>query len=130
MRILLIDDNKPISDMYSLYFKISGHECTVANNGKEGIELILRQKFDLVLLDLLMTGFNGFSVLDELDELNKTNDLRLIVLTAMDLKPHEQAELLKRGVNHCFDKKLPLDELIKRIELVASMPIQSSSYIL
>jgi DNA-binding response OmpR family regulator len=58
-KILLIDDNESITEMMAKYVAGKGHDCTVANDGRNGLTLIEQEKFDIILLDLAMPEFTG-----------------------------------------------------------------------
>jgi len=62
-KILLIDDDLQMLNIVSLYLKKDGHEITTAENGKEGINLLESQQFDLVITDILMPERDGYEVL-------------------------------------------------------------------
>jgi len=64
MKILLIDDNAEILDLCEKILTSDGHEYTGVDNGKEGLELIRNQKFDVVLLDLVMPEVTGEDVIN------------------------------------------------------------------
>ncbi len=66
MKILGIDDNEDLLQVCEMVLTSEGHEYTGIDNGKEGLELIRDEKFDVVLLDLAMPDFSGVDVLDAL----------------------------------------------------------------
>ena len=82
IKVLVIDDNKDIIDMIKEYF--SSHAVIevsdVAYNGKDGLSLIEKNKYDVVLLDLIMPGMDGIKLLEEVNK--KEIDTRIIVLTS------------------------------------------------
>ncbi|MEW6589020.1 MAG: response regulator, partial [Thermoproteota archaeon] len=57
MDILIVDDNKDITNMFSKYFKLKNHNVSVANSGQNGLQMIETQKFDVILLDIAMPDF-------------------------------------------------------------------------
>ena len=57
MKLLLIDDNKDITTMFSKYFTQKGHPCTVCNNSHNAIDMITTGHYDAILLDLAMPEF-------------------------------------------------------------------------
>ncbi|MGI0059935.1 MAG: response regulator, partial [Nitrosotalea sp.] len=66
MRVLLIDDNESITEMMAKYLTGKGYECTVSNDGRNGLTLIEQEKFNVILLDLAMPEFTGVDVIDHL----------------------------------------------------------------
>jgi DNA-binding response OmpR family regulator len=74
MMVLVIDDNKEITDMLSLYFVTQGMEFIAINDGRQGLEAIRNENADLVLLDLAMPKISGVDIVDYLkkEKINKS----------------------------------------------------------
>lgn len=79
--IILIDDEKYITDLYSKKFLQEGFNVFTANNGRDGIKLIKIYKPDLILLDIVMPQCDGFTVLKEIKSETETKNIPVIVLT-------------------------------------------------
>jgi len=115
MKILLIEDNENLSRMMSKWFRIKKIDCTVLNDGADGLEQILEQKHDIILLDLAMPDFSGYDIIDSLEKENVLKDVKIIVLTASSLSDQELDGLVKRGVRACLRKPVELPVLLKVI---------------
>ena len=85
MKILVIDDNKNISDMLETLLTMEGHDCVSCNDGRKGLGLVNDGNFDLVLLDLAMPEFSGHDVIEALEKSGKLKEQKVIVLTASSL---------------------------------------------
>ena len=70
-----------------------GYQIFEASNGREGLELIRRERPDLVLLDLMMPEVDGFTVLSTMKEEDEIADIPVIVITAKELTSQEQRRL-------------------------------------
>ncbi len=81
MKVLLIEDNETLSRMMSKYFRIKNIDCTVLNDGTDGLEQILEQKHDIVLLDLAIPDFSGYDIIESLEKKDMIKDVKIIVLT-------------------------------------------------
>ncbi|MFA6421866.1 MAG: response regulator [Candidatus Buchananbacteria bacterium] len=66
VKILMVEDETDLAEVYSLQMKMSGIDVTIARNGADALSFIQKQKFDLVLLDLFMPDMDGFEVLQKL----------------------------------------------------------------
>ena len=115
MKILLIDDNESITEMMYKYLTAKGHECTVSNDGRNGLTLILENKFDTVLLDLAMPEFTGTDVVEYLHKNGKMNGQKIILFTASSISDQAIENLLRNGVHSCLKKPVKLDVLLKAI---------------
>ena len=115
MKILLVDDNQSITTMMSRYLTIKGHDCTVSNDGRNGLSLIENLKFDVVLLDIAMPEFSGFDLIDALEKKGKLKEQKIIFFTASSVKNEQIEEYLKKGVHSCIRKPVQLETLLKAI---------------
>ena len=81
INILIIEDEVDIREGISEYLSEVGYEVKVASDGQEGIDLFRQNKFDLVLLDIMLPKINGLGVLIQIRE---TSNVPVIMLTAMN----------------------------------------------
>ena len=116
MKLLLIEDNADVSSMIARYLKLKGYDCEVTSDGKEGLNQILADKFDITLLDLALPEFSGYDVLESLEVQGKLKERKIIVLTASTLTEEKIKDFEKRGVLSCLKKPISLNELIKVIQ--------------
>ena len=120
MKLLLIEDNHDVSNMISQYLKLKGYDCIVADNGKNGLDLILNEKFDVILMDLAMPEFSGYDVIASLEAAGKLREQKLIILTVYALSDEKIKGLESRGVYACIKKPVQLQELVKTIQSCTS----------
>ncbi len=92
VKILLIEDEEMLANMYEVKFKNEGFELTKALDGASGLEQAKKIKPDFVLLDVIMPKMDGFSVLKSLREDPTTKDLPVMLLTNLG-----QDEDVKKG---------------------------------
>ena len=83
LSILLIDDDKEMTDEVSEILVDNGYRVTVANDGLHGDALLSSDSFNVVMLDLKMPGLDGISILKRLKE--RKSDARVIIVTARPL---------------------------------------------
>ncbi len=115
-KVLIIDDNVSITKMLTKWLTVKGHEVTVSNDGKNGLTMILNNKFDMVLLDLSMPEFTGYDVIDELEKSGKIKEEKIVIFTASTAADSEINKLIERGVHSCLRKPVQLDVLKATIE--------------
>lgn len=116
LHILLIDDNKEITTMLAKYLKSSSHEVSVSNDGRNGLNMIINNKFDVVLLDLAMPEFSGTDIIESLAKENKIKNQKIILFTASSKPEDEISELIKKGAHSCLKKPIDPDELLNYLE--------------
>jgi len=117
MKILIVDDNKNITDMLSKYLIVKGFDCVVTNDGRNGLTLMKKEKYHTVFLDMSMPDFGGLDVISALEKENLLKDQRIIIFTASSISNDEIDELVKKdGVDSCLRKPVQLSELRAIIE--------------
>ena len=92
-RVLIIDDNPADIHLISSILETEGIRALAAGGGKEGLEIIHREKPSLIVLDLMMPEFSGFEVIEKLHETEEVKDIPIIVMTSKDLTNDELSYL-------------------------------------
>ena len=82
--ILIIEDQEPLGVLYKSVLRKYNHETTITTTGEAGIEAALRDRPDLVILDLLLPGLPGIEVARRLQESGILPGVPLIITTALD----------------------------------------------
>ena len=112
INILIIEDEVDIREGISEYLSEVGYEVKVASDGQEGIDLFRQNKFDLVLLDIMLPKINGFGVLSQIRE---TSNVPAIMLTAMN-DDYSQIMSFNEKADDYITKPFSVVILHKRIE--------------
>jgi adenylate cyclase len=107
--ILVVDDNPMNRDTLSHYLRRLGHTVEIAENGQQAIEMIERQRFDLVLLDIIMPVMDGFQVLAQLKKNRAQRDIPVIIISSLDDQEHI-VKGIRMGADDCLPK--PFDPII------------------
>lgn len=102
-RILYIEDNPSIAEVYKIKLESEGFEVIVSPDGKEGIRAIYDLSPDLVLLDILTPQKDGFDVLSEINKNRPNKEIIIIVLTNL-ASPFDQEEGKRLGARDWWIK--------------------------
>ncbi|NPE22912.1 sigma-54-dependent Fis family transcriptional regulator [Fusibacter sp. A1] len=122
MKILIIDDELDFSELLKIILERRGYSIRIAESGEEGIRLIDRESFDLVLSDLKMSGMSGMDVLSYIQEKDDYDDFRPHCIMITGFGSIENAvEAIRRGAFSYFIKSNNPEELIFEIEKVESL---------
>lgn len=115
IRILYVEDAEVIRDTISRLLEVYGYKVTYARNGQEGVEMALKWKPDLVLMDLRMPIMDGYKAIQEIKSNPQTYHIPIIVVSAWSSKKErDQAKLA--GANEFFVKPPDLNRLIEAID--------------
>jgi DNA-binding NarL/FixJ family response regulator len=113
-KILIIDDNpKYLNDVLPMY----GYETTAVLDGFQAMQILTgkKNKFDLVILDVMMPNMNGWETLKSIRNNEDLKELPVIMLTAVDAE-QKQVSGLKFGADDYITKPFSLPNLLARIE--------------
>src|SRR5262245_8061383 len=124
-RVLIIEDEEGLLEGLAHNFKYEGFEVMTANNGSEGLKLALKQKPDVVVLDIMLPEKDGFTVLKELRQRHR--DIPVLVMTARNF----EADVLKGfdlGADDYVTKPFSPKEMLARVKrLVARGPMNTGA---
>lgn len=120
-KILLVEDDVALSNVYKSRLDIEGFETSAVNNGEEALSAAIAFKPDLILLDAMMPKISGFDVLDILRNTPETANIRIIMLTALSQpKDKERAESL--GVDDYLVKsQVVIGDVVERVKFHLGM---------
>jgi DNA-binding response OmpR family regulator len=132
--ILVVDDLKPSRIKISFAVKKLGHTVEVAEDGRQALEMLRAQPFDLVLLDIVMPELDGYQVLEQMKADSALRDIPVIVISAeqeldsvvkgIELGAEDYLPktfdpvLLKARINACLEKKRFRDQEIEYLHQV------------
>lgn len=113
IRILIVEDEKPISNLIRLSLTKAGYHCTCVYDGNAAVDKLDREIFDLILLDIMLPGANGFELMDYIRPLG----IPVIFLTAVN-SVNNRVRGLKMGAEDYVIKPFEIVELLARVEVV------------
>lgn len=109
---MLVDDEKRMLDLVSLYLRPHDYACTKADSGKLALDLLDKETFDLVLLDIMMPDMDGWEVCREI---RKSSNVPIIMLTARE-QQEDIVKGLRLGADDYMTKPFGEEELLARME--------------
>ena len=117
-KILLIDDEEDVLIYLSTFFKDNGFNVIEAHNGKEGVEKAIKEKPDVITLDVSMPEESGVKALRELQESTVTKNTPVIIVTGVDSEFKRFIESRKQvhAPEGYFEKPVNRDELLLKVK--------------
>ena len=119
-KILIIEDEDLVARMYEEALKFDGYEVACAIGGKEGLQKVLTEKPDLVLLDIMMPEPNGILVLEEIRKNPELSSLPVIMLTNLSGDHDKELARVKGANDYWVKKDINLKQMGKKIEEILS----------
>lgn len=116
MKILIVDDNVALCRALSKILSHNGYEVQTANDGSKGLRMALENKYDIILLDIMMPQMNGYKVLSNLRHENRNTPV--IMITAKD-EVSDNVDSLDLGADDYIQKPFNTDILLAKIRALA-----------
>jgi CheY-like chemotaxis protein len=114
MKILVVDDELTILSIIRRTLEAHGHEIEQCSNGTDAVNMILKGKYDIVLLDYSMPAMQGTDVCESVREEEGFKDLPIIILTAYTNKPDDFFK--DSGATDVLYKPVDTDKLLEMLE--------------
>ena len=111
IRILAVDDEKPIAELLRMSLGRAGYQCFCAYDGMEAANLIEKETFDLILLDIMLPGIDGFELMDYI----RSTGTPVIFLTAKNAVA-DRVKGLRMGAEDYIVKPFDVLELLARVD--------------
>ena len=93
IKVLLIEDEKEVAELYRLKLSLDGYEVITAENGEEGLEKAFSENPELIFLDIKMPKMDGFEALKKLRSSEKTKNVPILILSNFD-----EQDLIEKGM--------------------------------
>jgi DNA-binding response OmpR family regulator len=123
-RILVVDDEPEVRNLLREVLKADGYEILTAGDGKEALQITLKEKPDLITLDIRMPKLDGLTLCKALRVNEETRNIPIIMLTAYNTREHLEA-CMAAGADDFLAKPLSMDEI--RIRVRAMLKLKNVS---
>jgi DNA-binding response OmpR family regulator len=114
MKTLIVEDYPKINQLLAMYARNDGHEVKQVYNGEEALAAVHHEKFDIILLDLMLPGIQGEELIKQI---RKVSDVYIIVLSAkIDIK--DRVDVITLGADDYMIKPFSIDEVMAKLKNV------------
>ena len=111
-KVLIVEDEDAISEIERDYLELSGFDVTLASDGKEGLDIALKEDFDIIILDIMLPGMDGFDICKEI---RKEKDIPIIMVSAKK-EDIDKIRGLGIGADDYMTKPFSPSELVARVK--------------
>jgi len=113
IKIFIVEDEKPISDLLRMSLTKAGYGCTCAYDGLAAADILEKERFDLILLDIMLPGADGFELMEYIRPL----EMPVIFITAKGMV-EDRVRGLRMGAEDYIVKPFEIIEMLARVETV------------
>ncbi|MCK5332407.1 response regulator [Candidatus Parcubacteria bacterium] len=119
-KILLVEDDKEIREIYQLKFKLSGYDIDVAEDGAKAMKMIKEIKPDLVLLDILLPYKDGFEILREVKNMDDVEMKSIEFVMLSNLSNDDDIQEAKKlgAIDYIVKAKNNPREIVEKVEII------------
>ncbi len=126
-KILIVEDDISLRDVYSARLEAEGYTVTTASNGEEALAVAVKERPDLIILDVMMPRISGFDVLDIVRTTPEIAHTRVIMMTALSA-PEDRERGEKLGVDQYLVKsQVTLEDVVATIKRILAGPTDTQT---
>jgi len=111
--ILLVDDDRALRELMKMSLEVEGHDTVIAENGKRAVTLVDQQKFDLIILDLVMPLMDGICFIRWLRQ-EKHSETPVLIMSGA-VRDGMDDELRSNGATDVLRKPVDLETLLQQV---------------
>jgi len=111
LNILVVDDEEDICKMFTKWLSLEGHRVTSALTGKKAINLVNKDYFNVVFLDIVMPGIPGVEVLEIIKKISP--ETKVVMITGSLTKEDSWNELRQKGASGYIQKPFKMEDINK-----------------
>jgi len=116
LKVLVVDDDQTLLDMYKENLVTKGFEVITATDGDEAITLAKENIPDCILLDILLPKVNGFDVLHTLKSTMETKEIPIILLTALVQDSNKEKGLAEGASDFILKSETKVGDVVQKIQ--------------
>ena len=111
-RILIVEDDRSIAELERDYLEVAGFEVEIADNGTDGLGMVLSESFDLFILDVMLPGIDGFEICEHIREISDSP----IIMVSAKKDDIDKIHGLGLGADDYMTKPFSPSELVARVK--------------
>lgn len=120
MKILLVDDDAFLRDMYVTKFSEKGDEVKIAEDGDDALQRIKEENYDVVIMDMVMPGITGVKLLQAIQQIDTAHQTKCIVLSNQGERSDVDAALQAGAVGYIIKAELVPSQVVDKVHELAS----------
>ena len=120
-KILVLDDDPDIGTMIKMMLEYKGYSVTVSERAEQAHEILKNDEFDLIIMDMLLSGVNGTDLCSEFKKDSSIADIPIIMISA---HPNAKDICLQAGADEFISKPFDMHDILSKIDrLINNQPV-------
>lgn len=115
-KILLVEDDVNLREIYSARFAAESYQVITASDGEEALATAVRERPDLIVLDVMMPKISGFDVLDILRSTPETKETKVIMMTALSQESDRQRGESLGANKYLIKSQVTLEDVVNSVK--------------
>ena len=124
-KILLVEDDKSLSEIYDVRLRAEGYDILSASDGEQALALAIKEVPDLIISDVMMPNISGFDMLDILRSTTETRGIHVIMMTALSSDEQRQRGMALGADRYLIKSQVGIEDVVRTVHEVlgdASVP--------
>ena len=117
-KILLVEDDKSLREIYGVRLSAEGYEIVAAGDGEEALAIAVKERPDLIISDVMMPKISGFDMLDILRATPETKDLKVIMMTALSSEDQRQRGESLGANRYLVKSQVGIEDVVRAVHEV------------
>ncbi|NTW61266.1 response regulator [Candidatus Saccharibacteria bacterium] len=123
-KIMLVEDDKSLREIYGIRLIAEGYEIKSAGDGEEALALIIKERPDLVISDVMMPKISGFDMLDILRATPETKDIKIIMMTALSSEDQRARGESLGADRYLVKSQVGIEDVVRTVhEVLGDAPV-------
>lgn len=127
-KILLVEDDKSLREIYGVRLLAEGYDIVSAGDGEEALAMAIKDRPDLIVSDVMMPKISGFDMLDILRSTTETRDIKVIMMTALSSEDQRQRGVALGADRYLVKSQVGIEDVVRTVhEVLADAPVTGST---
>lgn len=127
-KILLVEDDKSLREIYGVRLLAEGYDIVSAGDGEEALAMAIKDRPDLILSDVMMPKISGFDMLDILRSTTETKGIKVIMMTALSSEDQRQRGVALGADRYLVKSQVGIEDVVRTVhEVLADAPVAGTT---
>ena len=123
-KILLVEDDKSLREIYGVRLQAEGYSIVSAGDGEEALAIAIKERPDLIIIDVMMPKVSGFDMLDILRSTTETKNIKVIVMTALSSEEQRQRGEMLGANRYLVKSQVGIEDVVQVVhEVLQDAPL-------